>query len=624
MTLLFVMSLAFLYRIVVRRVSVISFFRFIAIAFSIFLFLSFWLGLAHLPINLATWTVTTLVLAVVAWLGKIRLNRNETKEKATLRGNRDREYPVCLARRLLVLGTIAGVVIGSVYFSSDFSVPQFVSIDPALHFVFARKIVEDDEIQYFSRSIFFPDSENVHTYPYGTAVVTGLFMSSAPHVDPFTVFQIVAVLFYALVNGYGLYVLQKLFRLRTNLSLFVVFLLITLGFFLNLLIIGFSSQLLGLFFLFACIDVYVSFSHSWKKDVLLSLLLAAVTMTYFNYVAYLLLFWAAEFASVTVVKGLRSSFVLLKRWTRVGFLFLVASSPYLYMIVTSTLIGVITTARGLTYEVFLGNIFILLPLVMVSVWVSVRQLRDRVSVGNTGFLFLISSVGYLGVLGVLFAAGIFEAYIFAKSFYLTIPVIYFAAMKGLDLLGTQKEKMFRVLNVSYALMIVYVVLFPFFAPVSSYTLASSLQRRFDDLNVRPLDIFFYNGQSFVNPAIHSYNFDSSEVHFSREVGRILKDELSEKRVSVIADGNRRLWFYAFSDIWPRDIEGELSLWTPEMIDLGVWKEKRGSDYLVVFDNGYTREWMENNDFDYSLFDVVYSHGGHYLLRNRVASLYSQD
>jgi hypothetical protein len=623
MAALFVFFSVTLYLLSVRRLNPVSILRFVAVYSSVFIFLSFWLGVIHVPIHINTWTCVAAVLNLIMLCIRRIKPEFALLDVSEHTGTRLR---ISIRRRtsnfLLIAGVIVALLVGILYFMNDLSVPQFVSIDPSLHYVFARKIDIDEKLQYFSGSIFYPDSANLRTYPYGAPVVTSMIFSLTRFADSFTVFQLLQAFIFALTNGYALYVFQKLFRIHKPEIVIVSFFLITLGFFFNTMVFGFSSQLTGLFFMFACFDIYISFPWSKKKVILLALLMSAVMMTYFNWIAYVILFIAAENVSMVLRVGwlrykVRALWIL-----ATAVMFLLLSAHYFYLIFTSTLLGVITTSDGLAYKVFLGNVFIFLPFIAVYSFPYVKNFVKQRHWEGKGFNMLAVSLFFTGVLGFFLVIGKFQMYIFAKSFYLTIPVMFYAGMKGLERVTRENTPILQVLRSTFLVMILFLILPPFFIVNRSYKLSEALPVRFDDLNVRPLDVFYYNGQNMINQSIHPYNFDADMIEFSRQVQAQIPEGLPNNRISVVGHGNRCLWFYAFSDLWPRDIPDQLSLWNPTMLDWESWLISRQSDYLVLLDDGDAREWMESSGFTWDLFEIVYEHGGNFLLKYRSNSTFA--
>lgn len=626
MTVLFIFLTAVLFVLTVQTKTPLAFFRFLALLFSLFIFLSFWFGLLNIPIHIGIWTAVVALLNLCSILIKKKVPKwNLFGEKALIKNNvKSLLIKKSLRTSVLLLGGFAAAaVIGAVYFASDFSVPQFISIDPALHYIYADRMVIDEKLQYFSRSIFFPDSVNVSTYPYGTAVLTSLFFSLTTWMDRFASFQIFQVLLFALVNAYALHVFNKMFKF-SRLELIVVgSILVTLSFFFNLMIMGFSSQLAGLFFMFACLDLYLSMRWSWEKVFSVAFLLSAVMQTYFNWIAYVILFAALQLVSLGLRKGWKQ-FKEYLRWNVFTLaLFFLLSVHYFYLIFSSSLISVITTSNGLTYNVFLANVFIFIPLLVVYVFPYVRDIVMKRTWSGNGFSFLLASVSFTLALGILFLAGRFQQYIFLKNFYLTIPVMFCAAIKGLERLTKEKTLIQKLFASGAIFLIVYLAIVPFLIAYPSYQPQDSYAGGVDNLNVRPLDIFLYNGQFLINSRVHPYNIEKEAVDFSKHVAEYLPTEEKLTRVSVVCEQSRGLWFYAFSRIWPRDIPDQLSLWEPIVLDWSSWLSSRQSDYLIIIDDPVSREWINSSGFAWDLFDVVYEEEGNVLLRYREYALYSE-
>ncbi|MDD3662008.1 MAG: hypothetical protein PHG63_02980 [Candidatus Dojkabacteria bacterium] len=513
-----------------------------------------------------------------------------------------------IASWFLVLGTIAGVILGLVFLLTDITVPQYVSIDASVHFLLGKKLLIDEQLQYFSRTIFFPDSPNIHTYPYGTAVITALFMRLTNFWDTLVSYQVFNCLLLGLVNGYGLFVLQKIFRIKRPAIAGLTFLLISLGFFLNLHIMGFTSQLMGLFFFYTFLDIYVSYKWSWWKAVVLGLLASAVLSTY--------VFWAIFLAAFVTLDQI--IFLLgpgrEQRRSHVPLIIIMAgtalllSAHYTYMLVTSTFVQMNSTADGLAYKVLLADILIGLPFLVVYL---MRSGKSFPNFKRNGLPLLVASTICTGILGMLFKTGFMQSYPFAKSFPLVIPLIYVASMKGLEIVINDAKRWGKALQWSMIVMIVWIITTPFFIVDSTFNYTHSLPIRFDDLDIQVYYLFFYNGQNFINGNVHPYNIGRSSAQFARNVRQYIPSDIS--KVSVVATGDHCLWFYTFSDVWTRDIPDQLLLWTPGILDYQAWLKDRSSNYLIILNDDQASSWIRDNDFEWKDYEVIYELDENYLL-----------
>jgi hypothetical protein len=597
---------AILYMICVPRVTFASVMRYLAALGTIFMVLAYWFGVSGIPVSIGSFTVVVLLLTAPA--GYLRFVKK--KKIDVFSHERDDKNGGFISKILPLLAVFSGLVVGYVYFGGDFSFPQYVSPDPAVHFLLGKKVYLDESIQYFSRSIFFPDSFNIHTYPYGAAVITGIFMGMTRFWNVFTSYQVFNVVIFALVNGYGFFVLQKIFKVRNLAIAAILLLMMTLGFYLNHVILGFTSQLAGMFFLFLCLDVIVTYEWSLKKAVLLAVGLSATTITYFYWVPFVLLVLIVKDLKLLDIRDFRKNRKMFAFMLLTAGVFLILTGHYFYMVLSSTILEVIVGAEGLAYGVFLVNIILFIPFLCVFLyghgWRKPRK-------WGYDIILLVTALFITGSLGVLFKLGVLRTYTFVKGFSLTIPVIYWASMKGLEEVSTRLGKSKNVFMFSFLTVIAWIIIIPFLFPNPGYKLHEALPIRIDDLDARVLDVYYYNGQSFVNPNIHAMSLDTGIKEFAEQLSEELPEEYRRDKISVVADGNRCLWFYTFSDIWPRDIEGQLFLWVPEMIDYDSWLNGRGSDVLILLDTGMTDEWIKESGFDWDDFEVLYQQSGNFIL-----------
>lgn len=605
-TLLFIGVCAGLFFVAVSHRSLISFWRYLLAVLGILMFFAFWMGAFGIPANLWTFSaVLAVITAVAAYFTFGRKQRLDLLDEGCEDAKEDRWNVI-----FPLMAFVAAVIVGLVYLASDFSVPQYVSPDPTVHYLLGKKFLEDEMLQFFSRSIFFPDSVNIHTYPYGSAVMAGLWMEITGFIDDLLSYQLFNVLIFAFVNGYGFYVLKKIFRVKNLIAGAALLIMMTLGFYLNLLIIGFTSQLAGLLFLFLAIDIYASYAWSWKKVVLLGLAMGGVMMTYFYWIGYIVLFIVIDNLHLLDLKSYQSN----KR--TIGFLlatvgvFLFFSAHYFYMIFSSTILGVIVVSDGLAYKVFLGNFIFLVPFLLTYLWVRGKKFPKWKSYG---FPLLAAGLVFTGILSVFYKLHKLEAYTLVKGFSLTVPLIYWASLRELECLSNYLKKGREVFLYSVVAVLMYIVVLPFIFVDRTYTRNASLQSGIDELNMRIFDVYSYNGQSIINPDVHPYPMEHDLVIFSRNVAKYIPEEYDVDRISVVADGERCLWFFVLSDIYPRDIDGQDYMWTPAILDYNAWKQVRGSDLLIVLNTPASEVWLEESRFDWSEFEVIYQDKGGYLL-----------
>lgn len=599
-TLLFFLSISiFLSHLVIERKNVFFVFRAIGLISVILVVSSFYMGFLRIPINPFSFSV--LITAICCAIILIRKEKTKRSLAEVIKAK-----TVFDKKRILLCIIIIAISLLSSwdYFGTDFKAPQFVGVDPAVHFMMGKYVSSHDQLLFFNRDILF---HNIDTYPFGSSIILASFQKLLPFVSATSIFTIVNILFYILIGCYFILVTLKYHKIRSRMLLFLYVILMQLGFFFTLLIMGFWSQAVGLFLLIFFVDIYSPKKFSFSYLLLYAGTIVAILFTYIYWLPIAMLFLAFRHMSK---KYLTRYF--LTRLFLVLFMSAILASPYMVSLIRFHLLSYASSDGG-TYKVFALNF---IPLAIFIIYGIFFLLQDWKKKPKNFSSFFIASMIYFIILYIAYANNLASAYTFAKIFYLFGPIIYFLSILSLDTLFEKIEKPANSILISAtSLIVMTVILYPF-ANKSHPPLGNiSFEPNFWSLEGQVFDIYYSNAKMIRYDARYSAHrrLAGDNFWFIADVPSHIPPEYRANRTMVIADSEMSLWFYALTDIWPRtlvDNNDSVSSLAP----YDRWKIQRLSPILILLDTQVTRQWKKENGFNIADYDILYREKNNYLLR----------
>ncbi len=510
---------------------------------------------------------------------------------------------------------LIALIIGVVYLRGKFMLPQYFTLDSAVHYMMADHVLREDSLLFFDRNIYFPDSPGMSDYPFGNSVVIVL-ISRLLFLVPFdAVFNLYGVLLFSSISGYFGYLAIRDLRIKHFTSRLLLSVLTLFGFFFSLLSFGFSSQMVGLLFLLGFYDVLHE-TMNMQKIVVAGILLAAILFSYFYWVPpailLLLLCFAKEIQVHEMVKSIRK-----------GSKLLLAFIPTIILGIPFALVHIegntaqAAAADGTAYKVLALNFIIFVPFMLL--WI---LLRKNFSVKNLTRIdiFVISGVVYTFILYILYRFDFLSSYSLAKSYPLTGTLLYAVSVAGIDRVSELiRGRAKYIISSSYLGILLFVFLM---SPIqtNSQCLQAAPVPTFDmntlGLDGRFMDMYGLHWRMLTDERIHRLNYDETLLEFFNKSSEYFEENGIEK-VSVVADYDTALWFYAKTRVWPRSLPGESQkLFTPGYVSYQQWKENDESGFLVILNYDRNLSWIESNEFDRQSFDVIIQEGNNYLYEEK--------
>lgn len=522
---------------------------------------------------------------------------------------------------LLVLLSIPWLI-SLVHFNYTFQTPNYVSIDAPLHFSKFRKTLEHAY-----------DSNDVSGATLSAYVLTHLFLPNPSSTDRALLdFQLANTLMFSLISMYFLTLSFQKFKIRPLFFAGLAYLLIVFGYFFNLMIMGFVSQMFGLFLLLFFLDLFPQHSKRWSGIILLILIAEAQLQTYSYY-------WLAVTAIFLILAGIKKIIF----WPK-GKLLLAAAAPLILVVAgfiyfkTSLLSGVLAMANssGEMYKVVAGNFLIFSPLIIIGISLAIANWHNDKSEFSTMFFAalifsLLSAAAFWG--------GFFSSYTFTKSFYLTGPFLFFYSVYALAWLWKKAENppVARGIILLAVASILVLIAFPIIKkdadPNDTFLklVSSEVDENIWNPRQRPLDVFRFNSLVFRNKSNRIENFisfDRDKLEFLRGLKPHLPDRYQsyyayydpisiekEHRITMVADFKTSYWVFSLTKIWNR-ANDNMAEHNEKIVNYDGWLGHYQEPYIIILDTQATNRWLWLNGekFKWEDFTIEYQVGKNYLLK----------
>lgn len=589
--------------------------RSIGIIFAVLIVASYPMSWIGIPLNLFTFSGVLIILSLM-YCGICFI---KDKNIVFLKKRFSRENLIPKKKSLLPLLVFGlSVAVGLFYFRADLKTPQYYSLDAATHLLVAEHTQQTQKLLIFSRDLYYPDARNIAEYPFGSAVVNSTIFNTLFFLSHDVSFQLISILFFSLINAYFFSIFQRHFEVKNPVLIATLILLQTVGFFLNLMALGFTAQLIGLFFLLLFVDLYLDTKDSPRGVLFCILAFVATFFTYYYWIPITLLFLGMDNLHLLNIKNLKAnSKVILYR-----FVLLVLSTiiiaPYILTIIGAHIVKYVADDGG-SYKIFLLNFIFFLPLILIGL----INLIKGVTKGKTGaVMFVLATILYTLGWYIAYRLGYASSYFFTKTYYITGPILYLVAIKTLDeIVAELKNNYAKLLPLATlgTLLLIFAIM-PFQKNVDhgiEPPPSAALPMNTLSLDGRLFDVFYFDIEALVRPSFHRVNIDADMAEFMANFKEHLpaKDQDLDK-ISVVTDYDTALWFYVRTGVWPRSLEDRILLYQLELVDLDLWRATDKSQILILMTgNEMTEEWIKRYNFNMNDFKILYQVGDNYLLES---------
>ena len=513
---------------------------------------------------------------------------------------------------LVLLSVICGL-----YFHWDLATPRYFSIDAASHFQGVKTILNE------------PSSSAPPYYAFFYVFLKMIPWDAGNILHILKIYQLYYIFFYCVTSVYCLVIFQKLLPVKKGLLQGAALALISLGFLFNLMIMGFLSQLTGLFLLLAFVDVYTLKEKDRRHWLALALIFLALGLCYVYWIAPAIIFIAvSEMYQLSLFPG-KKNFLF-----KSTIILLLGLAVFIFHNAVKVL-----NVEGETYKIYLANFLIFLPLIIYGSWRLIKQFKNGETASFS--LLYVSSLIFGLILYLAYFSNLASSYSFAKSMYLLGPIFYYLSIYALDQMAASFKKKYLANLVTIIFLAVFgaAVFWPFYsyskfhntleeAQVVEADLLTSLDKE-NLMNpaFRPLDVFHFNAAFALYPQTYRLeNFttiDRTKLDFIERVTDYLKDEGDptrdfsdlNKKLYVVGDLKTSDWFSVLSGINNVNFN-DLKNYDSRVMDYPQWQKSHDQPYIVIFETQTAQKWywVNRETFRLSDYAIIYQSGQNFLLR----------
>lgn len=511
----------------------------------------------------------------------------------------------------MTFGVISVFIVFLKQYGMNFDI-QFITTDPAVHFVFSKYFSDTGNLLLASNSL--QPYMHMSTYPFLTYSVTGLFMSITQSVDlKVKIYILSNLLFYFLIIMTVYSIIKKYIYKKNWTIIIFTLILVSLGYNLNSVIFGFSSQMVGVFIFLCSILLSDSLFRNRQPQIFLTTLLIFNLIGLF-YSYYL--FVPAIFLGITLYEISRKKqelidrpfyVILTSRSFIIGLMLLIFGSLYLFSfpsadISTGSLDNL--KAEGYIFRDLYSDIIPLLLFVLIGFMSWYKDKRD-----GSLYLISISTILFVIAIFILVLCDKASTYYYFKNYYLLNNLLIILFAVGLSCLIPKFNRVY----IASMFFLVMMLLNSFFLDkyvASKNHLLNPLGKNFFG------EIYHFNLAKLIETEVLLNKEQQELINYVFEN----KEEYTggSNQVPVIGNMLQRLWFYSISGIWPTISELELRyLYDDNIVNLEEWKKDQNKNpYIIVLEGSdkFSEKWMESQKFSINDFEVIYQVNGGKILK----------
>ncbi|SDG28377.1 hypothetical protein SAMN04488542_13317 [Fontibacillus panacisegetis] len=487
---------------------------------------------------------------------------------------------------------------------------NFLTTDPSVHYLFSKYFSHtgrlllsiNDMISYMHMS----------SYPFLSYVNTGLLMSfSTSNSLNLGIYLTSNFIFYffTIITIYNMYI--SITKKTDYLQITILSIATAIGYNMNSILFGFTSQMAGILLALAFIFIADRIEKGTLRIVLLTLNLVGLMFAYYYFIPPAIMgfvltnllkdgYKKPDLNIQTVIKRMST----LENLIVCGFTFLFGCVYLVFLNHTVEAGGVGSiSAEGFIYRELYSDFKPYLLFSGVALFYLLREKQKS--------LILASSITYFSYAIVIFIfgmLGIASSYYFYKNYYLLENIFILLFAIGLNY---TKEK-FKPLFICYIGVICFLGL-------ASIAFDEPIQKKNNLFNIE-IERNITKVQKFNKDV--SKNMSIIYTNEQREfMDYILanKDEYvgENSYLPVIGDLLQQLWFYSYTEIWPKYNNTALAaMYEPNILDYNAWKSDPNKNSYIVLIHGTSDNWVKEQNVDLSLFDTVYKTEGATLYKYR--------
>lgn len=479
---------------------------------------------------------------------------------------------------MCILGVLLGVLYLQLY-ETNFNI-TFETTDPATHMNFVNEFLKNKELLLtLNTSIPY---NHMSDYPFLHYLNNGIVHYITNEVDVYKTYIGFNYILFILFTLKSYYFLMEYIRAKKTseyiwCALFTC--LLILGFPLNALIFGFSSQLICFPIILLTLSI-ICFRNSIYSSklyyLIMNVLLLGVFYSYYYYIPELFL----AIGMYILIKNKKIKLVI-EEGLKTFFIPIIGGFIFLFYFTISGVTGESTSLdmEGYIWRDLLNSFSIFIP---ILIYYCINRFKQRrIDIIDLFCIFNIIFNIFILVLGM---NGKASSYYYYKNYYvLCIPIIILIAKQLIESFRKNKELM-------YTIIITVVGVVVLLGGGDQYI--ATKNNLFNPTPLTYNNVYWFNKFKLDNPPVV---FDKDDLELIEHIKQN-KDAYSyDNKMAVVGNTLQLLWFREITGIWPKfDTEENLAmLYDTNLISMDDFLNDINYEYIAIFTKG-NEEWIKTN------------------------------
>lgn len=486
---------------------------------------------------------------------------------------------------------------------------SFDTTDPATHMNFIRQFLENSQLVLTKNtSIPYPGNGGPFLHYINNGIVCLIFNQ----IDIYKTYLVGNVILLVLTGMKSIYIMGKIIQTKNIAEILVSFILgltLMLGFPLNALIFGFSSQIIVFPIIVLLIDWLQLKEYdrlNFMEKIWLNIILIGIFFAYHYYIPeifvavgiYILIsnFKKTDLSFIkrsilTIRQGLEAFLIPII----FGIIFLWAfNAPNTKVIGDSVNL---LALEGYIWRDLFNTMYALVPIV---IFIALNHIKNK----KNDFTTLLMSIAVLfsSFILILGLRGQASSYYFYKNHY--VLMIFALCMLAQIIPIIRNNKV-----VKYTLYCTALLLSCFTLYGEGYIHSKNLL--FDPVPLSNNNIYAFNLARLRQPTVI---YNKEELELIQEVNNNKDIYTVGGRIEVVGDMLQLRWFRELTGIWPKYNGDEqlAALDNENRVNLEEFLNQKEHRYLILFSR-HTKEWVEQN-IDFNKYEIIKEIGENYILR----------
>lgn len=542
----------------------------------------------------------------------------------------------------LVAALIFSFLISYSYFGKDLGTPRYTTPDSGGHYLYDSQTAVSGLMPLFMPNQIYPASgfnpvfEHHHdTHFPGASVAFFILHQLFGSISMVVMLQIFNILLFAGSSLYFFLILLKHNILKSFPALSIIFVVIFLGSFFELLSTSYLNQSFGLFMLLFFVDSF-GMAKSKRASIIFPIFAAAgVIISYFYWFPVAVVFaFATGLDHLKKIYETKFKFRENKEAYRLTVVFLAAILLSVGYIIITIKINTVSHSTDGSFSLpgsFLPSVIFILPFALVNLYSLLKKkLEDKET--NLLFDFSAAILIYSLMLLLLLFAKKASGYTLSKSYCLAVPLVWLLGIQWIEMNIT------KIFNVDFFSKVKYFAKENFqmhnYSVVKSIVLVVIMMFIFKDANlgffpfkgIKIIPVVSDESDMIMNYSDRSINISRDQLKFLDKLKSDYRSFISDGRILVVASPETSLWVFAYSGIWPRSLSllpidaknkgiyAPTSFYSKDVADYNQWLLNDKNHVLIFFNTPSSQTWIKHSGFDMQNYNKLFEVGDNFLLQ----------